>query len=152
MVTTLTKNVYLDVCSLCRSYDDQSFLRIKLETIAVHLIFSAIEQKAYSLVYSPVHIKELSAMTDQVERYQIFHLLRESGKFIVYDKEIGRKRAEELVSFGLGPADAAHLTFAEMALADFVTCDDRLYKKCSRLELKVWAGNPVAFCEKEGLK
>lgn len=148
----MSKNVYLDVCSLCRPYDDQSFLRIRLETIAVHLIFSAIEQNAYSLVYSPVHIQELSAMADQVERFQVFHLLRESGKFILLDNEIGRNRAEELVSFGLGPADAAHLTFAEIALADFVTCDDRLYKKCSRLDLKVWAGNPVAFCEKEGLK
>jgi predicted nucleic acid-binding protein len=148
----LPKNVYLDVCSLCRPYDDQSFLRIRLETVAVSLIFSAIERNAYLLVYSSVHVKELSAMADQVERFQIFHLLRESGKFIVFDKQAGRKRAEELVSFGLGPADAAHVTFAEIALADFVTCDDRLAKKCRRLDLKVWAGNPVSFCEKEGLK
>lgn len=99
-----------------------------------------------------MNIQELSAMADQIERFQVFHLLRESGKFIVSQKQIGTKRAEELVSFGLGPADAAHLTFSEIALADFVTCDDRLCKQCSRLDLKVWAGNPVAFCEKEGLK
>ena len=148
----MPKNIYLDVCSLCRPYDDQSFLRIRLETIAVHLIFSAIEQNAYSLFYSPVHIQELSAMSDQIERFQVFHLLRESGKLIVTDKEIARRRAEKLVTFGLGPADAAHLTFAEIALGDFVTCDDRLCKQCSRLDLKIWAGNPVAFCEKEGLK
>ena len=91
-------------------------------------------------------------MADQIERFQVFHLLKESGILINSDKEIGRKRAEELVSFGLGPADAAHLTFAEIALADFLTCDDRLCKQCNRLDLKVWAGNPVAFCEKEGLK
>jgi len=57
-----------------------------------------------------------------------------------------------LVSFVLGPADAAHLAFAEIAGADFVSCDDRLCKKCGEMDLKIWAGNPVAFCEKEGLR
>ena len=32
------KNIYLDVCAFCRLFDDQSYLRIKLETIAVNLI------------------------------------------------------------------------------------------------------------------
>ena len=54
--------VYLDVCALCRPYDDQSYMRIKLETIAVQLIFSAIDQNMYDLVYSSVHVKEISAI------------------------------------------------------------------------------------------
>jgi len=32
--------IYLDVCTLCRPFDDQSFLRIRLETDAVNLIMS----------------------------------------------------------------------------------------------------------------
>ena len=63
-----------------------------------------------------------------------------------------RNRAEELASEGLGLADAAHLVFAEAVEAAFITCDDKLCKKCRALGLAIWTGNPVAFCDREGLK
>ena len=148
----MAKKIYIDVCALCRPYDDQSYLRIQLETIAVQLIFSAIDQNMYDLVYSPVHIIEISSISDRLERFELHHLLQETGEFIAAYNMRSRKRAEELVSFGLGPADAAHLVYAEVAGADFVTCDDRLSKKCSKLDLAIWTGDPVAFCDKEGLK
>ena len=148
----MVNKIYLDVCALCRPYDDQSYMRINLETIAVQLIFSAIEQNMYDLVYSPVHVKEISAISDQVERFELYHLLQETGKFINLDKVQARKQAEKLVSVGLGPADAAHLVFAKTAGADFITCDDKLCKKCRALDLAIWTGNPVAFCDKEGLR
>ncbi|MCD4762962.1 MAG: hypothetical protein K8R28_02945 [Desulfobacterales bacterium] len=94
--------IYLDVCALCRPYDDQSYMRIKLETIAVQLIFFAIDQNMYDLVYSSVHVKEISAISDQIERFELYHLLQETGKFIKLDKVRARKRAEKLVSVGLG--------------------------------------------------
>ena len=148
----MTQKIYLDVCALCRPYDDQSYMRINLETIAVQLIFSAIDQNMYDLVYSPVHVKEISAISNQVERFELYHLLQETAKFIKVDKTYARKRAEKLVSVGLGVADAAHLVFAEAVEADFITCDDKLCKKCRTLDLAIWAGNPVAFCDKEGLR
>ncbi len=40
----------------------------------------------------------------------------------------------------------------ETAGADFITCDDNLCKKCRALDLAIWTGNPVAFCDKEGLR
>jgi predicted nucleic acid-binding protein len=52
----------------------------------------------------------------------------------------------------MGIADAAHLAFAEQSRAEFVTVDDRLVKKCHRVELAVWCGTPLAYCDKEGLK
>ena len=36
--------VYLDVCALSRPFDDQSFLRIRLETEAVNLILSKVHK------------------------------------------------------------------------------------------------------------
>ena len=148
----MVNKIYLDVCALCRPYDDQSYMRINLETIAVQLIFSAINQNMYDLVYSPVHVKEISAISDQIERFELYHLLQETGVFINVDKVQARKRAEKLVSSGLGVADAAHLIFAEAAEADFITCDDKLCNKCRALDLGIWTGNPVAFCDKEGLR
>jgi len=148
----MANKIYLDVCALCRPYDDQSYMRINLETIAVQLIFSAIDQNMYELVYSPVHVKEISAISDQVERFELYHLLQQTGKFFNLDKVQARKRAETLVSAGLGSADAAHFVFAEAVEADFITCDDKLRKKCRALDLAIWTGNPVAFCDKEGLR
>ena len=148
----MANKIYLDVCALCRPYNDQSYMRINLETIAVQLIFSAIDQNMYDLVYSSVHVKEISAISDQIERFELYHLLQETGKFINFDKVQARKQAEKLVSVGLGPADAAHLVFAETAGADFITCDDKLCKKCRALDLAIWTGSPVVFCDKEGLR
>lgn len=48
--------------------------------------------------------------------------------------------------------DAAHVAFAEKSGAAFVSCDDRLLKKCVRHGLDLWCGNPVAYCEKENLR
>jgi len=63
-----------------------------------------------------------------------------------------RERAEELVNIGFGVADAAHIAFAEKSRAPFISCDDRLIKKCLNCKIKIWCGNPVIFCEKEELR
>jgi predicted nucleic acid-binding protein len=148
----MIKKVYIDVCALCRPYDDQSYARINLETIAVQLIFSAVNQKMYEMVYSPVHIKEISAISDQVERCELNHLLYKSGTLINADKKRTRRCAERFIAKGLGVADAAHLAFAMAANAEFITCDDKLCNKCGTLELAFWAGSPVAFCDKENIR
>jgi len=119
--------------------------------VAVQLILSAVERERYQLVYSPVHVVDISAISDVIERLEFFALMHEAGEVVIVDKTRARSRAEEFVSVGIGLADAAHLAFAESAEADFITCDDRLWKKCSAPGLLIWVGNPVAFCEKEGL-
>jgi len=49
-------------------------------------------------------------------------------------------------------ADAAHVTLAE-AIADFfITCDDRLLRKCKRERVAIIAMNPVEFTITEDLK
>ena len=63
-----------------------------------------------------------------------------------------RARAEELAELGFGVADAAHVAFAEQSQAQFISCDNRLIKKCLAHKVGTWCGNLVAFCEKERLK
>lgn len=63
-----------------------------------------------------------------------------------------RIRAEELVDLGFGVADAAHVAFAEQTGASFISCDDKLVKKCLNHKINVWRGNPVTFCEMEHLR
>ena len=104
------------------------------------------------MMISKVHYREISDITDQKERIELESVLRSSGQMIKANNRLARERAEELIGMGFGIADAAHLAFAEQSDADFISCDDRLIKKCQRHEIKVWTGTPIAFCEKEDLK
>ena len=144
--------VYLDVCSLCRPFDDQSFLRIRLETDAVNLVLAKIHRKNLQLLVSPVHFLEIKDIPDLSERVEIETLLANEAQQIKTDLESVRSRTEELIEKGIGIADAAHVAFAESSNADFVTCDDKLLKKCIKIKVKIWVGTPIAFCDKEALK
>jgi predicted nucleic acid-binding protein len=122
--------IYLDVCALCRPYDDQSFLRIKLETEAVNLILSNVKRGYYRLLLSPAHTKEIAAITDILERTELQEVLKEFGMPVVYGLNETKERVEELIKSGLGVADAAHIAFAEQMKAPFISCDEKLIRKC----------------------
>ncbi|OGW50994.1 MAG: hypothetical protein A2Z50_07590 [Nitrospirae bacterium RBG_19FT_COMBO_42_15] len=144
--------IYLDVCTLSRPFDEQHYLRIRLETEAFNLILSRVRKNDYKLLVSPVHMKEIEAVPDVFERIELKTILDKLGEPIKVNLDKTRKRAEELVKSGFGVADAAHVAFAELAVAQFISCDDALVKKCLNHNIRVWCGNPVAFCEKEGLR
>ena len=149
MILTL---LYLDVCALSRPFDDQHPLRIRLETEAVHLILAHVKQGRYALSVSPVHRREIAAIPDGYERTGLQTILEQYGVPAVVDIVATRQRAEDLVAVGFGVADAAHVSVAEQLGSPFISCDDKLLKKCGRYGIAVWCGNPVAYCEKEGLR
>ena len=116
-MTESAKRIYLDVCALCRPFDDQSQMRIRLETEAVQLILSHVRSGDLTLVVSPVHDMEINAIDTAVEREHLLSMLNETGSRVALDLHQARRRAEQLTKEGLGPADAALLSFAEMAEA-----------------------------------
>ena len=144
--------VYLDACSLCRPFDDQRYVRIRLESEATKLILENVRNKKLKLVVSPVHRKEIWAIPDIAERIEILTMLDNFGESVKVNMAEARISAERLFADGFGAADAVHVAFAEMAGADFVTCDDRLLKRCLKSSLKIWSGDPLQFCLKENLK
>jgi predicted nucleic acid-binding protein len=144
--------VYLDVCSLCRPFDDQQFLRIRLESDAIKLILENVRAGKIIMAVSSVHTKEIEAISDTFERMKILSLLDNFGKMVDIDMAETRNKAEQFVTAGFGIADAAHVAFAEAVDADFVTCDERLLKRCLKAGLKVWCGDPLQYCLKEALK
>jgi hypothetical protein len=148
----MVKSVYLDVCVLSRPFDNQDYLRIRLETEAVKLILSKVRKGSLKFLISTAHMTEIEAIPDVFERIQLQTMLEEFGGPIRGDMSKIRGRAEGLVEAGFGIADAAHVAFAEYSGAEFITCDAKLVKKCLAQKVMVWCGNPVAFCEKEGLK
>ena len=96
------------------------------------------------------------------ENIHYFH----ENVIIVYWRRICRDANESLLpaesrdgfsefrerDWGFGPADAAHVAFAEAGNASFITCDDKLLKKRVKYDIKVWYGNPVRFCTEEDLR
>ena len=146
------KKLYLDVCTICRPFDDQNLVRIKMETSAFYLIMSHVQKGYYQLNISPVHYKEVASISDSFEKIQVETLLRTYDQNEIFDMSIALQRANELVRMKLGIADAAHIAMAEQYSDIFITCDDKLLKKASRLELKVSVTDPLTFCIKENLK
>lgn len=145
-------SVYLDVCALNRPFDDQSQIRIQLETAAIHLILANVRSRALQLLVSPVHQIEVDAIPDITRRTSLQTLIRETGIQIHTEAPVARKRAIQLHRQGMGIADAAHIAYCESSGADFVTVDDRLLRQCRRIGISVWAGTPSGFCEKESLR
>lgn len=145
-------SIYLDVCALCRPFDDQAFLRIRLETEAMNIIMSKIQDRHFTMAISTVHYAEIKAIPDQMERLELLSIIEQFGKLLDVDKAAARKRAEELFSWGFGAGDSAHLAYAEAGKAKFITCDDKLVKKCGKYKINTWYGNPVQFCVEEDLR
>ncbi len=73
------KRLYLDVCTYCRPFDTQNFLRIRAETDAYYLIIQHIKKGQYQAVVSPVHFKEVSAITSLKKRFKIQALLNKAN-------------------------------------------------------------------------
>ena len=123
-----------------------------METEAVNLIISKVNIGQFKLMVSPVHHYEIESIRDTLERVELKTLLSKTGHNITADLNRTRKRTEELTGFGFGIADAAHIAFAEQSISDFITCDDKLLKKCRQYDIMIWTGTPISFCEKENLK
>jgi predicted nucleic acid-binding protein len=104
------------------------------------------------MVYSPVHLKEIEAITDIQEALELKALLTSKGKRLKVDLDKARNFAEDLVERGYWVADAAHVAFAELSGVDFISVDDKLIKKCLKTDLRIWTGTPISFCEKEDLQ
>jgi len=146
------KRLYLDICTLCRPFDDQSQMRIRLETNAYYLLLQALQDARYVMVVSPVHFEEANAISDAEERREIVVVLERLGTAAECDMAATRARAEDLHSRKFGIADAAHVAVAEGAADFFISCDERLVRKCRREKVTVTAMNPVEFIIAEDLK
>ncbi len=140
------------MCTLCRPFDDQHRMRIRLETDSYFLIMQAIQNGTYELLYSKVHEKEIAAINDMLERTEIIETIYQNGKRCSGDYQAIRKRADELVNVGIGIADAAHVAFAEVNADYFISCDDRLIKRSKRESVDVMVMTPVEFCVQENLE
>ena len=142
--------VYLDNCCYNRPYDDQSQLRISLETQAKLQIQSMIRNREIELVSSYVLMYENSKNPYEIRKRTIYDFVKENiSVYIDTDRADEVKRiADDIIATGVKTADAYYVACALLTDSDyFLTTDDRLLKyKTDRICLL----DPTAFIrEKE---
>jgi predicted nucleic acid-binding protein len=145
-------DLYLDMNIYKRPFDDQSQMRIRLETVAITMIFALIESGQISARWSFVLAYENSR--DPIsERRDFVEYLARCCESAIEPAESIRRLAQQLAdTHQIRARDALHLASAELSNCDyFVTCDDRLVRQGQRLRelgvLTLQVVNPVDFMQ-----
>ncbi|NOX62816.1 MAG: type II toxin-antitoxin system VapC family toxin [Chloroflexi bacterium] len=143
-------DVYLDNCCLNRPFDDQSQIRIRLETEAKLKIQEDILHGIHRLVWSYVIDYENSRNPFPERREQIARWRDHATKDVVENEHI-ITIANQLRQYGIKQLDALHVACAIYAQANyFLTTDDRLLNKAHYVQ-DVKITDPIGFI-KEALK
>lgn len=140
--------LYLDNCCFNRPYDDQTQLKIELETKAKLFIQDLIVKKEADLIWSYMLDYENSMNSFNQKRIAI----QEWQDFAIIDVDASKKIIElgtEFEKSGFKNADALHLACAIDAKCDyFISVDKQLLKYsgteiivCDPVEfLRIWEG------------
>ena len=143
------KKLYLDMNIYNRPFDDQSQVRIKLETIAINAILKTIKSGRFTLLWSFMVEFENSLNPYDDVRIEIEMVLKLASEYVNMSDNI-LEAAKEMESVGIKPRDAVHLACAIKAKADwFLTCDDKLIKKARFIKDDIIITNPVDFVRSE---
>lgn len=134
-----------------RCFDDQSQIRVRLETTAIETIFDRVDAGQFSLFWSFM-LEYETHLNPSNERKQGVRLLRELcyDNIIESSEEIKELAQRTVKDFNVKPRDSVHLACAEVAKCEyFITCDDRVIRLIQRekrgLKLKIKLVNPIDF-------
>lgn len=149
--------LYCDMNVYNRCFDDQSQLRIKLETAAIEGIFALAEMEKLTIAWSFMLDYENSLNPHEEKKEGVQLLSGLCGDTISPSSEIVALARRIIKRSKLKPRDAVHLACADIGGCDyFITCDDALIsifqRSRRRPNLKVKAINPVEFIRNEGAK
>ena len=139
------KRVYLDNCCYNRPFDDQSQIRVFLETQAKIHIQNLILCDRLELAYSYMTIFENCNNPNKANRKIIEDFFVYATVFVdPNQEEIVENRAEKIKSQGMKNKDAIHLACAIEAKCDyFLTTDDGILKRYAEKDIQVCT--PVEF-------
>jgi predicted nucleic acid-binding protein len=136
------KTIYLDNCTYNRPFDNQSQLRISLETQAKLYIQSLIKDNKLDLIYSYVCFYENYINPFENKRLSISDF-SQHAKYSVRESHDILIKANEMIQKKIKPLDALHLSCAINAKADyFITVDDGILRYNTN-EINIF--DPITF-------
>ncbi|MBC8199513.1 MAG: PIN domain-containing protein [Desulfobacterales bacterium] len=137
--------IYLDMNIYNRPFDDQSQVRVRLETVAVFEILQMLKSGSLSLVWSFILEYENSLNPYDDIRMEIERISFLSSENVMSSEDI-RKTAGQYEKKGIKPRDALHIACAVKSNADyFLSCDDKVVRKADVLSTNLKIVNPVDF-------
>jgi predicted nucleic acid-binding protein len=117
--------IYMDVCCLCRPFDNQLIPRIRYESEAVIAILNRCSLD-WELVWSSAITYEIAKIMDHERKHCVSTFAVKTAINILVDLEI-KERSAVFMGWGIKALDALHLACAERAGAPvFLTTDDAL--------------------------
>jgi predicted nucleic acid-binding protein len=120
--------VYLDNCCYNRPFDDQTQLRISLETQSKLFIQALVVKGEIELIWSYILSLENAKNPYENKRLSISHFAK-YAKTKVIESETLLKNAIKISENGIKNADSLHIACAIEASADyFITTDNRILK------------------------
>ncbi len=136
--------VYLDNCMFNRPFDDQTQIRIRLESEAKLYVQDKIKSKGIELIWSYILETENIQNPHDERRIAIQKWKNLSTIKIVENPKV-LTNANQLLEFGIKPKDALHVASAVEGEADyFLTTDDKLLSGINRSNI-IEALNPVDY-------
>ena len=136
--------VYLDNCMFNRPFDNQTQIRIRLESEAKLYIQDKIKSKSIELIWS--YILEIeNSQNPHGERRIAIHKWKNLSTIKIVENSQILANANQLLSFGIKPKDALHVASAVEGNADyFLTTDDKLLSGVRRSNI-IEILNPVDY-------
>ena len=138
--------IYLDVCCLNRPFDDQTIDRNYMESRAISIILTRMEDGEWKWISSEVVNYEINKTPDTQRIQSIKQLTGKPDEYVCITRKI-IDRAKVIERLGFEPFDAMHIACAEHARADvLLTTDDKLIRKSQQtMELDVRISNPLSW-------
>jgi len=135
--------IYLDVCCLCRPFDNPDVTRIRLESEAILAIIKRCSLD-WELITSTAILYEIGSICDSTKKSRAIQLTGCSREMIRVDADL-LLRAEKIGESGITGMDAIHLACAEKAGAVFLTTDDDVTRimKAHSQDISVRVDNPL---------
>lgn len=136
--------IYLDNCCFNRPFDDQTQVKVLIETLAKLNIQQQMREGVIEYVWSDVLDFEIGRSRFLDRKRQILPWARGASFHVELDEDI-RERAKEFETVGVKAMDSLHLACAEAADCDwFFTTDNGILKKAKAMAT-VRVANPIEF-------
>jgi len=140
--------IYMDVCCLCRPFDNQLIPRIRYESEAVIAILNRCSED-WELAWSSALTYEIAKIPDPQKKHYVASFAAKTTINIFVDENI-KEQASVFMEWGIKALDALHLACAEVSGATvLLTTDDTLIKiMChysDRIAIRIV--NPAAWYE-----
>jgi predicted nucleic acid-binding protein len=134
--------IYLDNCCYNRPFDNQTQLRISLETQSKLFIQKLIVDEKIELVWSYILTLENTKNPYESKRLSVSRF-SEYAKIKVIESKTLLKNAGKIASSGIKNADSLHIACAIEAAADFFVTTDIRVLKYQTDDIKIV--NPIQF-------